>query len=50
LLVKEYSIPLHIAIIMTSLGENSSFPRSTDKWSFAHRVHPSVRHALFYAK
>ncbi len=31
------------------IRSHPQFPHSSDRWSFASRVHPSVRHALYYA-
>lgn len=51
-LVERYGIPAHVRIILSMLSAHneSDFPYSTDRWSFATTVHPAVRLALFYAE
>lgn len=49
-LAERYGMAAHIQVILRLVSEYPQFPASTDRWSFAARVHPAVRLALFYAE
>lgn len=44
-LVEKFSVPAHIALIMSVADNNHE--GCTDHWEIASRVHPSVRKALY---
>eukprot|EP01034_Spumella_vulgaris_P024492 gene24492-30843_t len=45
--IERYDVPRHVVLIMSTA--RMIFPRTTNYWSFAGRVHPSVRRALYHS-